>query len=174
MTQFRLVNVKNKENGMMNRIPQLLAEKLVKEGTHVFVSKGATKHFFNRQFKIFSSEDALKNVDFSKKQKENFVTQEGNKVMGYRLRGFKKLTYEMPEDKVKAEEKKTWLENIVEKYCINPEDNTIKSSLLAKLAIFLGFFKNLSKKKSIPKTQTKELPLYQRYIMGYGKLPQTI
>jgi len=172
MTQHRLVNIKNKQNGMMNRVPQLLAEKLVKEGNFNFVSKGSARHLANRILKMYNNEEALANVDFSKKQKENFVTQEGNKVIGYRFRGFKSLKYEIPEDEAKAKEKKTWIQSLVEKYCINPEDNTIKNSLLAKLAIFLGFFKGL-RKQTKPKEQTIELPLYQRYIMGYGKLQTT-
>lgn len=169
-TQNRLVNVKNTRTGMFNRLPQAIAERLVNEtGEHVYVSKGTMKHFFNKKFKIMSNEEALKLVDFSKKQKDNFITQEGDKIMGYKLQGYQDLTYTIPEDKKKAEEKKSWVREVVEKYCINPEDNSIKKSLLAKLAIFFGFLKSKEEKEK-PKQPTIKLPKYTRYIMGYGKL----
>lgn len=166
----RLVCIRRVSDGMMYRIPRVNALPLVNAGAFKFSTKGAYKHFVNKNYKIYNNQKALKNVDFSKDQDSNFVQQEGNKIMGYMLKGFKTLTYELPEDKEEAKEKQNWVEKTIEKYCINPQDNTIKSNLLAKLATLFGFFKS---KKEQEKVHSVELPLYTRYIMGYGQLQST-
>ena len=135
------------------------------------VSKSTMKSFYKRLEQVQKNQETFERekVDFTTAQKvqENFVQEEQGKVIAYRFRGTKTLTYEMPEDEKKAEEKKSWLQGIIDKACINPHDQTMKKSLLATLLTFFGLF---TKKELVskPKSHSVDLPIWQRYILGYG------
>jgi hypothetical protein len=170
-TSTRLVCLK-RPDGMIYRLQHKDATAIIAEKPEFkLVSKSTSKSFYKRleQVQKNRAEFERYQVDFTTNQKvqKNFVQEEDGKVVAYRFRGTKMLTYEMPEDEKQAEEKKTWLQDIIDKACINPHDQSIKKSLLATLLAFFGLF---TKKELVdkPKTHSVDLPLYQRYIFGYG------
>ena len=168
-----LVHIVNKSTLEHSRVPREVATRLMAErpGQFHFTSKSCTKKFYKRLVAYYQKEDMLSKVDFTTDQKDNFVVEEKGKVIGHIFRGTKTHTITIPAEKEKAEEKLSWVESTIEKYCINPNDHTLKSNLIAKLAILLGFFKKF-KKKEEPKerVETFQLPMYQRIILGYGTL----
>jgi len=174
MNQEKQVCILRKDDKTPMRVYRSVAEKLIKDepGNFCYTSKGATQGFYRRLAQTLQNEETLKNVDFTTSQKvqENFVQQEGDKIIGYRFRGSKSFSYELPDDEKEAEKKQTWVQEVIEKACINPNDQSLKKSLLAQLLMFFGLF---TKKELItkPKTQSVNLPQYQRYILGYGQLP---
>lgn len=167
---MKLINLKHKATGSITRLPKDVARQIMSEqpNTFSFVSKESTKAFFKRYYQIARNQEALKNVDFTTNQakRDNFVQQEGGKVIGYQLKNLNPFTYTLPADEKKAEEKKSWIEGIVEKACINPHDQSLKQSILAKVLIFLGLFHKKEEVKE--KTETVHLPNYQRWIISYG------
>jgi hypothetical protein len=171
MNTEKQVCVRRKSDGMPFKVAQSEALNLIKDKPLEFArtSKGYTRSFYRRMAKTMSNQEAFdkEKVDFSTKQKKNFVEQDGDKVIAWRFRGTKTLNYEIPKEKEEAEAKQSWIKEIVEKACINPNDKSLKQGLLSKLAIFFGF---LSQKKTTEAVkESVDLPLYQRYVLGYGK-----
>ena len=173
MIQEKLVCVKRLADGMPFKMGRLEAQNLIKDKTGEFqrTSKSYTKSYYRRMAQTLRNQEIFKaeKVDFSTKQSQNFVEQEGNKIIAWRFRGNKTISYEIPEDPQKAEEKHTWLQNLIEKACRNPHDQSIKAGILSKIAIFFGFLK---KKEDIkwPKEESIDLPKWQRYTFGYGDI----
>jgi hypothetical protein len=170
----RLVCIRRKSDGMPSRLPQRVAETIINDrpGEFEFTSKSYAKSYYKRMNRTMQNHEALKaaGVDFSTNQKKNFVEQEGNKIIAWRFRGNKTITYEMPEDEQKAAEKKTWLEKLIDSACRNPNDQSIKAGILSKLAIFFGFLQDSKKKQKGPTQESVDLPQYQRYNFGYGDI----
>lgn len=75
-------NIKIKSSGVKMRVSDNLVETLEK-GSYTHTSKSALKKYWKQQDKIERNIEYLKNFDFSKKQKENFVVEEGNKTYAY-------------------------------------------------------------------------------------------
>lgn len=166
------MNVRRISDGMPFRIAKSEALNLIKDKPTEFIhtTKSYTRSFYRRMNQSMNNEAAFKaeQVDFSDKQKKNFVEQDGRKIIGWRYRGVNPFAYKIPKEKEEAEAKKSWIKSIVEQACINPNDKSLKQGLLSKLAIFFGF---LSQKKVTHEIEESvDLPLYQRYVLGYGDL----
>lgn len=169
------MNIRRISDGMPFRIAKSEALNLIKDKPTEFIhtTKSYTRSFYRRMNQSMNNEAAFKaeQVDFSDKQKKNFVEQDGRKIIGWRYKGVKTLHYELPADPKKAEEKKTWLQDIIDKACRNPNDQSLKAGILTKLAIFFGFLNSDVKPESQElKKESVDLPLYQRYVLGYGDL----
>jgi hypothetical protein len=161
----KLLCVRRMADGMPFKMAVSEAKNLIKDKPSEFVltTKNYTRSFYRRMAQTLRNQEAIKaeNVDFSTDQKYNFVEQEGNK-------GIKTIQVEIPKDAVEAEAKKSWIKELVERACINPNDHSLREGILAKLAIFFGF---LVKKKVKRNTQEAvDLPQYQRYTYGYGSV----
>ena len=177
MNQEKQVCILRKDDKTPMRVYRSVAQQLMKDqpDNFCYTSKGATQGFYRRLAQTLQNEETLKNVDFTTSQKrpENFVQQEGNKIIGYRFRGTKTISYILPEDEKEAEKKKTWIQGLVEKACINPNDQTLKKSILAQLLMFFGIFTKRDVAPKQSRNQSVGLPQYQRYILDYGQLPQS-
>ena len=183
MNQEKQVCILRKDDKTPMRVYRSVAQRLIQDepDNFCYTSKGATQGFYRRLAQTLQNEETLKNVDFSTSQKnpENFVQQEGNKIIGYRLRGTKNFFYTLPDEvtegKEAAEKHKTWVQEVIERACINPNDQSLKKNLLAQLLMFFNIFvpKRGIKITQKPKTQSANLPRYQRYILAYGQLPQS-
>lgn len=169
---MKLVTIKRNSDGMPYRLTRIQAQQLMldKPGEFYYTSKSAAKAFNKRFAQTVANQEYFKkeNIDFSTNQNKNFVEQEGNKIIAWVHKGFKTHHFEVPKDETAAEEKKDWLHKLVDKYCINPNDQSIKAGLLSKLAIFFGFLKQKEAKTTLP--NSVDLPLYTRHTYGYGQV----
>ena len=102
------VNIIDKSTGNMMRTPRSLAEQLVAAGTHHYTSKSKLKSFLNQQGKLYRNAELLKNVDFSKKQDKNFISEENGKVYGYVLKKWERRMEGIEPEKVKERKMKWW------------------------------------------------------------------
>lgn len=169
----KLVCVRRKSDNYPFRMEKQAADAMMldKPGEFAFTSKESTKAFYKRLAGTTSNEQFLKNVDFTTKQKDNFVVEENGKVIGYVLKGMKAVSWETPEDEQEAIKKRNWIENLIESACINPNDQTLKNNIVARLAVFFGLFKDFFNKKNktpLPKSNSVDLPQFQRFVLGYG------
>lgn len=73
-------------NGVVIRVYSDVAEKLVKAGEAFYTSKSALKKYWKDVAKIEKNRKFIKKFDFSKNQKENFITKEGGKTIAHVLK----------------------------------------------------------------------------------------
>mgnify|MGYP000854603596 CR=1 FL=1 len=176
----KLVNVKRLSDGRPFRFPKSQADAMLaltnEDGSRKFskTSKSYGRSYYRRAAQVIANRDYMEahGISVSKDQNDHFCTQEGRKIVAHIYRGTKTHKYQMPTDPEKAKEKRTWVEGLVEKACINPHNGELRSSLLAKLAILLGFKKLFEKKADQPEFEEKEvqLPYYERRLFGYGDI----
>lgn len=166
--------LKRKSDSHYFQINREVAEHLMadKPGEFAFTTKNACKAYYKRMAKTVANERVIKNLDFSTKQNSTFVLEDNGKVYGYVLRGTTRINTGTPETEEEVQAKRNWLEKLIETACINPNDQTLKTNLIAKIAVFFGLFKDLfsKKDKQAPLPDFVDLPKYQRYIIGYGTI----
>lgn len=168
-TNKRLINISM--NGTIIRVPKELWLNVYKAQGWKPCNKASYRSLINKNVKLMNNENTLKNVNFTKEQKDNFVSEEENKVYGYKLMGVKEEKFRNPNyNKEEKVEKTTWLQRIIDKYFINPNDESSKKTVLGSILAFLGIF-GKSKKKKVAEQEPEfikfNLPRYTRYILQY-------